>query len=208
VDQACGGCSLTLLRLSSATRNCSETRRSFLANASDIFYGIDQLDRSIANCIRNAEATLQHSGPQGPGASTSAFDRDLDDFIYKFGDSSSPNLPEKLKYSPVFESKSLSAVDENLDFLLQLGDREATACQGAPVFDDYSDSGDHITPLLGGHQALAMESNLVGELTRRKVTKPSKPLDINPPRYTIDPDELPFQEGRPLDSSDEEGGLI
>jgi hypothetical protein len=53
-----------------------------------------------------------------------------------------------------------------------------------------------------------MKSNLVGELTHRKGTKPSKPLDINPPHYATDPDELPFQEGRPLDSSDEEGGLI
>jgi hypothetical protein len=38
--------------------------------------------------------------------------------------------------------------------------------------------------------------------------KPSKPLDSNPPRYATDPDKLPFQEGRPLDSSDEEGSLI
>jgi hypothetical protein len=38
--------------------------------------------------------------------------------------------------------------------------------------------------------------------------KPSKLLDISPLRYATDPDELPFQEGRPLNSSDEEGGLI
>jgi hypothetical protein len=48
----------------------------------------------------------------------------------------------------------------------------------------------------------------VGELTRWKGTKPSKTLNINPPRYATDPDELPFQEGRPLDSSNEEGGLV
>jgi hypothetical protein len=70
------------------------------------------------------------------------------------------------------------------------------------------DTDNHITHLLGGHQALAIKSNLLGELRRRKGTKPSKPLDLNPPQYATDPDELPFHEGRPLDSSDEEGGLI
>jgi hypothetical protein len=32
--------------------------------------------------------------------------------------------------------------------------------------------------------------------------------DLNPPFCAINPDELPFQEGRPLDSSDEEEGSI
>jgi hypothetical protein len=103
---------------------------------------------------------------------------------------------------------SLSVLEEDLDLLLQLGEGEATACQGAPVFDDYSDSNDHISALLGGHQTLAKESNLVGEFTHRKGTKSSKPLEFNLPCYAIDPDELPFQEGRPLNSSDDEGGLI
>jgi hypothetical protein len=57
----------------------------------------------------------------------------------------------------MFDSKSLSALEEDLDLLLQLGEGEATACQGAPVFDDYSDSDDHIMPSLGRHQALAMK---------------------------------------------------
>jgi hypothetical protein len=64
-------------------------------------------------------------------------------------------LPEKPEPSSVFDPKSLSALEEDLDLLLQLGEGEATACQGAPVFDDYLDSDDHITLFLGGHQALA-----------------------------------------------------
>jgi hypothetical protein len=95
-----------------------------------------------------------------------------------------------------------------MDLLLQLGEREATTCQEAPIFDNYSDSDDHITPLLGGYQALVMKSNLVGELTRRQDTKPSESLDLSPPRYATELDELPFLEGRPFDSSDEERDLI
>jgi hypothetical protein len=60
-------------------------------------------------------------------------------------------MPEKPKPSSVFDSKSLSALEKDLDLLLQLGEREATACQGSTIFDDYSDSNDHITPLLGGN---------------------------------------------------------
>jgi hypothetical protein len=77
---------------------------------------------------QSTEASLQHSGPQGPGAPTSAFDCDFDDFINKLGDSLQRDLPEKPKHSPVFDSKSLSALEDDLDLLLQLGEGEATAC--------------------------------------------------------------------------------
>jgi hypothetical protein len=92
----------------------------------------------------------------------------------------------------MFDSKSLSALEEDLDLLPQLGEGEATACQGAPIFDDRSNFDDHITPFLGKHQALAMKSNLVGELTCQKGTRPSEPLDLSPPCYATDPDELLF----------------
>jgi hypothetical protein len=49
-----------------------------------------------------------------------AFDRDLDDFINKFINSPLPDLPGKPKPSSVFHSKSLSALEEYLDLLLQL----------------------------------------------------------------------------------------
>jgi hypothetical protein len=44
------------------------------------------------------------------------------------------------------------------------------------------------------------------ELVYQKGTKPSKLLDLSLPRSATDSGELPFQEGRPLDSFDEEEG--
>jgi hypothetical protein len=38
--------------------------------------------------------------------------------------------------------ESLSDLEEDLDRLLKLGDEGATACQGGPVFDNYSDLDD------------------------------------------------------------------
>jgi hypothetical protein len=67
----------------------------------------------------------------------------------RFGDSPLLDLPEKPEPSSVFDSKCLPAPEDDLDLLLQLEEGEATACQGAPIFDNYSDSDDHITPFLG-----------------------------------------------------------
>jgi hypothetical protein len=53
---------------------------------------------------------------------------ELDDFINKFGNSPLPDLPEKPKHNSVFDSKSLSALEEDLDLLLQLEDWETIAC--------------------------------------------------------------------------------
>jgi hypothetical protein len=38
------------------------------------------------------------------------------------------------------QSEFLSDLEENLDRLLRLGDERATAYQGGPIFDNYSDS--------------------------------------------------------------------
>jgi hypothetical protein len=110
------------------TQNHPEIVRPLLADVGDIFSEIDQVDRSIAECIRSTDATLQHSGPQGPGAPTSVFDHDFDDFTDKLGSSLLPNLLEKPKHSPVFDSKSLSTLEEDLDLILQLGEGETTVC--------------------------------------------------------------------------------
>jgi hypothetical protein len=47
-------------------------------------------------------------------------------------------------------------------------------------------------------------STPLDELVHWKDMKPSKLLDLSLPRFATDSGELPFQEGRPLDSSDEE----
>jgi hypothetical protein len=51
--------------------------------------------------------------------------------------------------------ESLSALEEDLDRLLKIGEGEATACREAPTFDDYdSNSDDGVEPFMGGHQGL------------------------------------------------------
>jgi hypothetical protein len=100
--------------------------------------------------------------------------------------------------------KSLSELEEHLDHLLQLGEGEAIVYRGASVSDNYLDSDAAALPLLSGYQGLTATSTWSGRLGHRKGTKPSKLLDSSPPFFAIDPDELPFQEGRPLDSSNEE----
>jgi hypothetical protein len=69
--------------LSSSTQYYSEISHHPFACTGDIFPGIDRVDQGIAECIKLAEATLQHSNSKKPEARTTAFDRDLDDFIDK-----------------------------------------------------------------------------------------------------------------------------
>jgi hypothetical protein len=55
---------------------------------------------------------------------------------------------------------------------------------------------------------LSVSSACSGGLEHRKGTESSRLPDLNPHLCATNPDELPFQEGRPLDSSDEEEGWI
>jgi hypothetical protein len=75
-----------------------------------------------------------------------------------------------------------------------------------PPFDNFSEYDDDATPLLGGHQGSMKRSTPLGELVHQKGMKPSKLLDLSLPRSATDLGELPFQKGRPLDSSDKEEG--
>jgi hypothetical protein len=45
------------------------------------------------------------------------------------------------------QSKSLSNLEEDLDLLLNLKDVGATACRGAPIFDNYSDSNEEYSSI-------------------------------------------------------------
>jgi hypothetical protein len=55
--------------------------------------------------------------------------------------------------------ESLSALDEDLDRLLKIGEEEATACREAPIFDDYDlDIDGGADPFMGGLQGLMITS--------------------------------------------------
>jgi hypothetical protein len=125
------------------TQKRSEILHQPLAAAGDIFSTIDRVDQSIAKCIELAETTLHPRESQAPAT---AFNCNFDDFIDQLGEVQSPDLVGETKH----DSKSLSALEEDLDRLLQLGEGEATARREAPVFDYFSDSDDDpAMPLLG-----------------------------------------------------------
>ena len=54
--------------------------------------------------------------------------------------------------------KSLSALEKDLDLLLQLGEDEATACREAIILPDYESHSDDGMPLLGAQQGLKIDS--------------------------------------------------
>jgi hypothetical protein len=92
----------------------------------------------------------------------------------------------------------LSALEEDLDHPPPHGEVEATACLGAIIFDNYSDSATHVT------HSLIRGSDWMGRFGHRKGIKPSRFLKSSPPQFISTPGELPFQEGRPLPPSDDE----
>jgi hypothetical protein len=62
--------------------------------------------------------------------------------------------------------------------------------------------------LIGSRQGLARGSTRLGRLVHWKGRKPSKFLESSPPQSIIDSGELPFQEGRPLASFNDEEGWV
>jgi hypothetical protein len=86
----------------------------------------------------------------------------------------------------------LSALEEDLDRLLKIGEGEATACWETPIFDDYdSDSDDGAEPFMGGHQGLMITSTPHGRFVYWKGMKPSELLEDT--SHLMAPlDTLPF----------------
>jgi hypothetical protein len=56
----------------------------------------------------------------------------------------------------------LSALEEDLDRLLKIGEGEATACREAPLFDKYSNSDGDPEPSTGSHLGLTITSTPQG----------------------------------------------
>ncbi|RLN41037.1 uncharacterized protein C2845_PM01G20280 [Panicum miliaceum] len=95
------------------------------------------------------------------------------------------------------KSEFYSALEKDLDELLEVGDKDATACREAPIFDDYvSDSDPEAEPYLGG-KGLVITSTPEGRFVYWKGMKPSELLGDDK-RLVAHLDSLPFQEGRPL----------
>ncbi|RLN03150.1 retrotransposon protein, putative, unclassified [Panicum miliaceum] len=102
-------------------------------------------------------------------------------------------------------SISICPGSEDLDELLGLGEKDATACREAPIFDDYdSDSNPEAEPYLGG-RGLVITSTPGGHFVYWKTLKPSELLGDDA-ILVAHLDSLPFQEGRPLESTP--GGTI
>jgi hypothetical protein len=95
-------------------------------------------------------------------------------------------------YQKTMRSEFLSALEEDLDRLLKIGEDEATACWGAPILDD-SDA----EPFMGGHQGLMITLTPQGRFKYWKGKKPSELLGDDA-RLVAHLDTLPFQEGRAL----------
>jgi hypothetical protein len=115
----------------------------------------------VANGLGGFNSHLVDS--RKPEASTSTQSRDLDQFIDNLDKLLLPDLVLQIEKMFVFDvtctrdapelvgsdsnqsegttqSKSLFDLEKDLDLLLKLKDVGATACWGAPVFDNYSDS--------------------------------------------------------------------
>jgi hypothetical protein len=76
--------------------------------------------------------------------------------------------------------------------------------QRATISNNYMDSTAHMTPIKSNLQDLVRGSDWSGRFGHRKAIKPSRFLKSSPPQSITTPDELPFQEGRPLPPSDNE----
>jgi hypothetical protein len=101
-------------------------------------------------------------------------------------------------YQEAMRFKSLSALEEDLDRLLKIGEGEATACQEARIFNDYdSDSNNGAEPFMGGHQGLMITSTPQDRFMYWKGKKPTELLGDDA-CLVAHLDTLPYQEGRPL----------
>jgi hypothetical protein len=54
------------------------------------------------------------------------------------------------------QSESLSALEEDLDRLLNIREEDATTCREAPIFDKYLDSDDDSKSFVGIHLGLTV----------------------------------------------------
>jgi hypothetical protein len=75
--------------------------------------------------------------------------------------------------------KSLSDLEEDLDHLLKIVDEGATACRGAPIFDNYLDSNDNPESFLGSHMGLTITTTPQGRFMYWKGMEPYELLEYD-----------------------------
>jgi hypothetical protein len=101
-------------------------------------------------------------------------------------------------------SESLSVLEKDLDFLLQIRKPEATAQRGAVVrLGDNSESGHDTGPSLSRYNGLMITSTLEGRFVHWKGMKLFDLLE-DEDRLMAQLEPLPFQEGKPLATMAEE----
>jgi hypothetical protein len=99
--------------------------------------------------------------------------------------------------------ESLFDLEEDLDHLLKVGDEGATACQGPPIFDNYSNSDNNPESFLGSHLGLTITTMPQGRFMYWKGMEPCELLEYDSHLVAFT-QELPFQEGKPLSCITEE----
>jgi hypothetical protein len=99
--------------------------------------------------------------------------------------------------------ESLSDLEEDLDHLLKIEDKGATACQGAPIFNNYSNSDDDPGSFSGCHLGLTITTTPQGRFMYWKGMEHSELLEYDSHLVAFTW-ELPFQEGKPLSRITEE----
>jgi hypothetical protein len=101
-----------------------------------MFSSINRVGQNITESITLMETTLRRSDSNELEASTAIFVRDLDDFIDAL-DELRPLGPISI-WSKATCTKPLSELEKDFDYLLQLGEGEATVQREAPLFDNSS----------------------------------------------------------------------
>jgi hypothetical protein len=95
-------------------------------------------------------------------------------------------------------------LEEDLDNLLKIGDKGATACRETPVFDKYSNLDDDSETFSGCHLGPTITSMLQGWFVYWKSMEPSELLKYDSHLVAFT-QELPFKEGKPLSPIAKEG---
>jgi hypothetical protein len=178
--------------------NDMKLEASVAAQCSDLDKFIDNLAREIEEDSA-VDATSTHAAP---GLLRSSSIRSEEERTrLPFGLCNAASV-----YRELTQSEFLSALEEDLDNLLKIGDEGATTCQEAPVFDKYLDSDDDSETSPGCHLGLTITSTQHGRFVYWKGMEPSELLEFDS-RLVVFTQELPFQEVKPLSPIiEEEGG--
>ncbi|RLN03691.1 putative polyprotein [Panicum miliaceum] len=173
--------------------------------SSDLDEFVDNLDEMLLpDLTREIEklsifdATPTRAAPGFPGSDWTPSGEQRDRFPFSLRNTTTV-------YQEAMESEFYSALEKDLDELLELGDKDATACREAPIFDDYDSESDPEAEL--GGQGLVITSTPEGRFMYWTGMKPSELLEGDE-ILVAHLDSLPFQDGRPLGETTPSGTVL